>query len=75
MIQRFFLFLLLGGIISSCSVNKTMRAMECNKQAIDMSTCAIWENAQAIEEANQKIDENSRRLEAINKALKHVTGG
>lgn len=68
------LFPLLGAALSGCAVNQTLRAMECNRQAIDMSTQAICENVQAIEEANRKIDENRRELEQINQALKHMEG-
>jgi hypothetical protein len=68
---HYLLFPVMGMAISSCSmVNETMRSMECNRQAIDMSTAAICENIQAIEEANRSIEENRRQLEAINKTLK-----
>ncbi len=76
MVQRLILFLLTGASVTGCAtLNETMRAMECNKQAIDMSTCVIMENARAIEETNAKIEENKRQLEAINEALKNVSGG
>jgi uncharacterized protein YcfL len=61
---------LLGLLLSGCGVSETFQALECNRQAIDMSTCAIEENIQAIEEANRVIAENRRQLEAINNTLK-----
>lgn len=62
---------LIGTLLSSCgTINETMRALECNRQAIDMSTAAIDENRQAVEEANRAIAENKRQLDAINETLK-----
>lgn len=62
---------LIGMFLSSCSmIQDTMWTLERNRQAIDMSTDAIYENAQAIQEANRNIEENRRQLEAINKTLK-----
>jgi methyl-accepting chemotaxis protein len=55
--------------LSSCGIQETFRAMEENRQAIEMSTNAINENIQAIQEANRGIAENRRQLEEINKAL------
>lgn len=69
--KTLFLIPLLGLSLSSCNmINETMSALECNRQAVEMSTWAIQENIQAIQEANRGIDENRRQLEAINKALK-----
>lgn len=75
MALKLFLLTALAGALSSCMVSDTMRAMECNRQAIEMSTQAICENVQAIEEANQSIQENRKQLDAINLELKHVSGG
>lgn len=56
--------------LCSCgSIQETFRAMEENRQAIEMSTNAINENVQAIQEANRGIAENRRQLEEINKTL------
>ena len=61
----------LGIALSSCGqINESMRALEDNRIAIDMSTDAIDENRQAIEEANKGIAENRRQLDEINKTLK-----
>lgn len=68
------IFPVLGMALSGCAVNETLRTMQCNQQAIDMSTQAICENIQAIEDANRKIDENRRQLEQINEALQHMGG-
>ena len=75
MYQRLFLLLAAGVSVTGCAgINETMQVMECNKQAVNMSTCAIMENTHAIEEANQKIEENRRQLEAINQALQQMGG-
>ena len=69
--KQFYFIPLIALSLSSCgSINDTFRALECNRQAIDMSTCAIEQNIQAIEEANRVIDENRSQLEAINRTLK-----
>jgi len=72
MIKNLGLIALIGVALSGCAVQNTMRAMECNKQAVEMSTQAICENIRAIEEANEKIAENRRHLEAINEHLQNV---
>lgn len=65
-----------GTCLAGCSkINDTMAALECNRQAIEMSTQAICENAAAIEEANRGIAENRRQLEEINKTLKKASEG
>lgn len=57
--------------LSSCGIiNETFDALECNRQAIEMSTEAICENIQAIEAANRSIEENRRQLDAINAELR-----
>lgn len=68
--KSIFLIPLCGIAITGCSkINDTFDALECNRQAIEQSTCAIYQNAQAIEEANRSIEENRRQLDAINKTL------
>lgn len=68
--------LILGVMASGCGMlNETFRAMEDNRQAIDMSTMAICENAQAVEEASRSIEENRRQLDAINATLKKAQEG
>jgi starvation-inducible outer membrane lipoprotein len=69
-----------GLALSGCStINATMRGLEENQQAIDMSTDSINANTQAVENANRDIAENRRKLEAINQTLKNAgastTGG
>ncbi|MCB1113535.1 MAG: hypothetical protein KDK62_02140 [Chlamydiia bacterium] len=66
---------IIGAVFSGCGVQETMQNLECNKQAVQRSTCAIEQNIQAIEEANRKIDENRRQLEEINRVLKSTAGG
>lgn len=56
-------------LLSSCGMQETFRAMEENRQAIEMSTWVINENARAIQEANKGIAENRRQLEEITKTL------
>ncbi len=63
--------LLLACSLTSCSmIQETMAALECNRQAIDRSTCVIEENIQAINQANASIAENRRQLDAINAVLR-----
>lgn len=67
-------FPVIGMAISSCgTINETFNALECNRQAIDMSSAAIYQNIQAIEESNRSIEENRRQLDAINKTLKNAS--
>lgn len=56
-------------LVSCGKINETFEALECNRQAVEMSSCAIYENIQAIEEANRSIEENKRQLDAINTTL------
>lgn len=63
----------LAVVLSGCLVDKTMRSLSCNQQAIEMSTDAIRCNAQAIEESNAAIEENRRQLDAINQSLKKMS--
>jgi hypothetical protein len=71
--QALFILPLIGLLLPGCStLQRTMRAMECNSQAIEMSTQAILENRQAVEEANYAIDQNRRQLERINQELRSV---
>ncbi len=72
--KLFLLIPAIGACLSGCAVQQTMRALECNRQAVEMSTQSICENVRAIEEANLKIEENRRQLEAINEALQNVGG-
>lgn len=61
-------------LLSGCGmINETIWTLQRNRDAIDMSTQAIYENAQAIEEANRTIEENRRELEAINRTLKKAS--
>lgn len=57
-------------LFSGCGVRELMQTLECNKEAIQRSTCVIQENIDAIEAANKKIEENRHQLEEINKVLK-----
>lgn len=69
--KQLFVLTLFACICSSCnSVNEGERAIRCNQQAVQMSTCAIRENIQAIEHSNRAIAENKRNLEEINQMLK-----
>jgi predicted nucleic acid binding AN1-type Zn finger protein len=56
-------------LFSGCGVRELMQTLECNKEAIQRSTCVIHENIEAIEAANKKIEENRHQLEEINKVL------
>lgn len=61
---------LMGISLSSCNtINESMRALEENRQAVELSTWAIQENIQAIDDANRSIEENRRQLDEINKTL------
>ncbi len=60
-----------AAVLSGCgTINETIRTLECNRQAIEMSTCAIQDNIQAIEEVNRSIEENQRQIEAVTQSLK-----
>ncbi len=68
--KKLLLIPLMGISLTSCGgINDSMRALEENRQAIDMSTAAIEENRLAVEAANRSIAENKRQLDSINKAL------
>lgn len=69
-----FVFILGLSTVSCSKMNETFDALECNREAIEMSSCAIYENMLAIEEATQAIEENKRQLEAINKTLSENAG-
>lgn len=72
--KQLLLLPLLGISLTSCgAINETFQALECNRQAVEASTCAIYENAQAVEQSNMSIDENRRQLDAINKTLKEAS--
>jgi len=43
--------------LSSCGVSEAYRAMECNKYAIQRSTCAVEQNIQALDQVTQKLNE------------------
>lgn len=74
--KKYFLLLgCMGGMFSGCGIRETLDNLECNKQAVERSTCVIYQNIQAIEEANRKIDENRRELEEINRVLQETSGG
>lgn len=60
---------LLAATLSSCDIS---RAMQCNQEAIEMSTEAIYENIEAIEQSNRAIAENKRKLDEINQTLSKV---
>ena len=57
---------LLGVSLSSCSMIDSLKR---NQEAIDCSTCTIYENIEAIEIANSRIYENSQKLTQINAVL------
>lgn len=65
------LLALMAMTLSGCSM---INALQCNREAIEMSTQAICENIQAIEEANAGIEENKRQLERINEVLSGMGG-
>lgn len=56
----------LMGILSGCGIQE---AVQRNQDAVNMSTCAIYENVQAIQMTNRVIDENRRKLTEINETL------
>lgn len=59
--------------LSGCSqMDESMRAMEANRQAIEWSTCVIYENAQAIEQVNRSLEENRNQMNAINQTLEKI---
>ena len=61
------------GLCSCGQINESMQALECNRQAVDMSTQVICENIQAIQQANQSIEANRRQLDEINSTLKKAS--
>lgn len=68
--KKMLLIPICGLAFAGCGkINETFDALECNRQAVEMSSCAIYENIQAIEEANRSIEENKHQLDAINKTL------
>lgn len=72
--SQLFVICLVGVSFSSCTlINTTMNTLECNRQAIDVSTQTINENTRAIEEANSSIENNRRQLIKINETLKKAS--
>jgi len=72
--KELLLSLITGSALSGCTmINETFDALECNRQAIEMSTQAICENIQAIEEANRSIEANRIQIDKINSTLKKAS--
>lgn len=60
----------LGFLFSGCSgIQETFRALEENRQAVNASTQAIWDNQMAVQEANRSIAANRQAIDASSQAI------
>lgn len=59
-------------IVTSCGavqmLDDTTDAINQNREAVEMSTQVIYQNANTIQGSNRAIDENRRRLEELSKS-------
>lgn len=58
-------------LLTGCSMANSMKR---SKEAIDYSTCLVWENIAAMEQTNELVKQNIKTMSEINELMGQVQG-